>query len=317
MSVLIRAVSLSLSCGLVVAQAPNIQASVVSPLAVDAGWGPVSQGVGPIAPWGFNLYTSGLGTSASMLLSSASASAYSIIYQFTTSCSSTYMWPAPGAGTAQCAGVFELLLTRPSPTPVQVTIGAGPGGAVLSNAFCVTLVDINADGSHEASICHHNPVGLGNYNLVVGPGGTRIRVTHSSDALAQVAYQTAMANSSLQLTFTSGPASLDSYGVGCFELSGDVTQAGDLQLRCLADPGSLVILALGTTPLSMPLSFTPGCLLLLQPLVTTTTSPSAGLASFSFPGAAPPPGVSLLLQAGRLDPAGVFTTSNGLTLTGL
>jgi hypothetical protein len=79
----------------------------------------------------------------------------------------------------------------------------------------------------------------------------------------------------------------------------------------------LVILALGTTPLSVPLSFTPGCLLLLQPLVTTTASPSAGVASFNFPGAAPPPGVSLLLQAARLDTSGVFETTNGLTFTGL
>jgi hypothetical protein len=179
------------------------------------------------------------------------------------------------------------------------------------------LVDINADGSNEANTCNSNPVGLGNYNLMVGPGGTRIRVTHSSSAFATFNNPGAWAFSNLQLTFTSGPASLDSYGAGCFPLSGDITQAGDLQLQCPAAAGSLVILALGTTPLSVPLSFTPGCLLLLQPLVTTTAIPSAGVASFTFPSAAPPPGVSFLLQAARLDTSGVFETSNGLTFTGL
>ena len=315
MQILIRIVSLSLFCSLVASQAATIQGHVVTPLAVSAGWSGSGHPVGPISPGGFNLAASDPSSWASMEFSTIAVSAYASSYEFRASCSSTYSWQY-GAAPAQCAGVFELLLTRPSPTPVQVTIGAGLSGAG-GGATCQTLVDINADGSNEADLCTLSPTGLGNYNLMVGPGGTRIRITHSSSAAAGFNSQFSMAFFSMQLTVTSGPASLDSYGAGCFELEGDITQAGDLLLACPAAPGSLVVLALGTTPLSMPLSFTPGCLLLLQPLVTITATPIAGEANFIFPGAAPPPGLSFQLQSARLDPAGVITTSNGLTVTGL
>lgn len=308
--ILSRTASLTLLCGLVAAQAPTIQVSAISPITANAIY-PTSHPSGPL-PGGFNVSSVGPAASASIVLSQTSASAYASGYQFSTAASASYTFST--AGFAHCSGTFEFLLTRPSPTPVQVTLGGSKSGL----GSCQTLVDINADGSNEVVISNFGVSGAGNYNLMVGPKGTRIRVSHSSGASPSFyGRQYVSVNSSLQMTFTSGLASLDSYGAGCFDLGGDLTQAGSLQLECPASAGSLVVLALGTTPLSVPLPFTPGCLLLLQPLVTTTALPSAGVASFSFVGAAPPPGVSLQLQAARLDPAGVITTSNGLTLTGL
>jgi hypothetical protein len=307
---LIRRVCLLPLCGWAVAQSPNVQVSVVSTLTANTGYS-TTQGVGP-SPGGFSVSSTGQASSASMNLAPTSTSAYASGYQFTASASANYTFSV--AGFAQCSGSFELLLTRPSSTPVEVAIygsSVGLGGASM------TQVDINADGSTEAMISNAGSYGVGTYSLVVGPTGTRIRVTHSSSALPTFASPYALSSTNLQMTFTSGPASLDSYGSGCFSLNGDITQAGDLHLDFPAASGSLAILALGTTAMSVPLSFTPGCLLLLQPLVTITGAPSGGSASFTFPGAAPPPGVSLHLQAAMLDPAGVFTTSNGLTLIGL
>lgn len=301
-----------LSSGLLVGQAPTIQASMTQSLTASGGLttnylptGPVPAGGASVTAWDPGGQASVSARELTGLPANASG------FEFNGSGYAAPQFWAPASYLI--SGVILLQLTLPTPTPVLISVQ----GTAIGSGAVTTTVDIGADSSIESVLDPTTGAVQDSFPVVVGPSGVFVRLTMQGSGWWNGFGPAPNCQSNLSLEFAIGHATVANYGTGCFPLIGSLSPSDDLQLTCPAPAGSLVIVGFGTTAMSVPLPFAPGCFLLLDPLATVVVVPAGGQANLSLSNAAPPIGSQYRLQAARLSAAGLLDTSGGVVLTGI
>ncbi|MCB9884777.1 MAG: hypothetical protein H6838_04755 [Planctomycetes bacterium] len=313
MTVLHRvAAALLPASAILMAQTPTVTATVTQPLTVSSSYPSAQQSVpaGPLPAAGVNLAVISLGSPQLPSLASATLDAMPTASGFR-------LRAGGSAGSSMAftvAGEIVLDLTLPSPAPVLVRL---TGTAQWGGTGVDILVDLDNDQTVEAFL---SPTSLGlttfdiELGLNVGPTGRSIRLVTSGSGAGF--WANVSGSTDLLLSFVVGAAPLSAYGPGCFELGWSRDAVGTATLQCPAPAGSLAAFAFGFTPRQIALPIAPGCFQLLDPLAAVLVLPSNGIATFTQPALALPPGLDVRFQAAVFDAGGGLQTSNGLLMTG-
>ena len=303
--------TLLLASSILSAQAPTMTATITQPLAVFAGYPSSQQSLpaGPLPAAGANLAVATNPFAASAFLDAVPTAS-----GFRLRAGGGAILAPHGYGTFTTGGEIVLDLTLPSPAPVLVRI---TGTAAFGGAGMVTEVDLDNDQTVEVSLSAPFPVPTAidlEFGLLVGPTGRSIRLRNTGSGAA--GFSNVGVDVDLTLSFVVGASPLEAYGPGCIALGWQRDATGTANLASPAPTGSLGFFAFGFTPRQIPLPIAPGCFQLLDPLFAVPVIPSNGVATFTQPALALPPGLAVRFQAAVLGAGGALQTSNGLVMTG-